>query len=143
MLLGCRFRKMRRLIVELKFHVTKLNLSTNTHKTNTYNICLSVVVFYNMCSLVCTAFQCVHVCTTAQHYTHSLQPHSTGFSTSCVTDVPLSHSKVSRRRRILRGAQQEAAPTPCTMSVWQRPRHSTQEKGFDVWQRTVPRCSRW
>lgn len=65
MSLGCRFRW--GLLVELKFHVTELNLSTNTHKTNTYNICLSVVVFYSVCSLVCTGLQYVHVCTTALH----------------------------------------------------------------------------
>lgn len=55
----------------------------------------------------------------SQDYTHSLQPHSTGFSTSCVNEVPSSHSKVSRRRRTLRGAQQEAEATPCSTSARQ------------------------
>lgn len=56
---------------------------------------------------------CVYACvdTHSQNYTHSLQPHSTGFSTSCVNVVPSSQSKLSRRRLTLRGAQQ-AAPEP-------------------------------
>lgn len=59
---------------------------------------------YGVC--VCV-FTCTH--THWQIYTHSLQPHSTGFSTSCVNVVPSSHSKLSRRRLTLRGAQQEVA----------------------------------
>lgn len=80
----------------------------------------------------------------SQCYAHSLQPHSTGFSTSCVNDVPSSHSNVSRRRRSLRGAQQgAAADTPGPASAWQPPRHSTQEKVLEVWHWAVPRCTRW
>lgn len=97
---------------------------------------------------VCVCVSCLDACTCApshlQYYTHSLQPHSTGFSTSCVNEVPSSHSKASRRRRTLRGEQQEAAAAaPGTVPAWHRPQHSTQEKGLEVWQRTVPRCSRW
>ncbi len=100
-----------------------------------------------MCVCCVWIYVCLHVCTCTppypQYYTHSLQPHSTGFSTSCVNEVPSSHSKVSRRRRILKGAQQEVAVAPGSVPAWHRPRHSTQEKGLDVWQRTVPRCRRW